>query len=155
MQNSPDIFELVRTFMAEDIPFNRLLGIQVDELRRGHARLSIPFRPEFIGDSMRPALHGGVISALLDTAGGAAVWTTVTASDRVSTIDLRVDYLLPGRAAPLVVDANVVRSGNRVGVVTMRAFHPDAPDSTVADGKGVYNIKRGTPPLRGQSEPST
>ena len=43
----------------------------------------------------------------------------------------------------LVAEARVLRVGNRVGVVSMRAFHPDAPGETVADGRGVYNIKRG------------
>lgn len=143
MKITPDILALVRDVMTARIPFNAFLGIRVDELDRGFARLSIPFRGEYIGDSARPALHGGVISTLIDTAGGAAVWTTVNRLDRVSTIDLRVDYLRPGRAETLVAEARVVRTGNRVGVVTVRAFHESAPSETVADGKAVYNIKRG------------
>ena len=67
--------EDIRRFMEEHVPFNRHLGIQVDELRQGFARFFIPFRNEFIGDKRRPALHGGIISALIDTCGGAAVWT--------------------------------------------------------------------------------
>lgn len=149
MEITPDILEQVRQFMAEGIPFNRFLGLRVDELGDGHARLSVPFRPEFIGDPVRPALHGGVISALIDTCGGAAVWTTCGAHDRVSTIDLRVDYLLPGRGETLVAEGRVIRAGNRVAVVAIRAFHPSEPGATVADGKGVYNVKRGP----GGSEP--
>ena len=38
-----------------------------------------------------PALHGGVVSMLLDTAGGAAVWSKVDLTGQVSTVDLRVD----------------------------------------------------------------
>jgi uncharacterized protein (TIGR00369 family) len=143
MQIPPDVFDAVRRFMSEQIPFNAFLGVRVDVLEHGRAQLSVPFRPEFIGDPFRPALHGGVISALIDACGGAAVWTTVHPHDRVSTIDLRVDYLQPGRSRELVVDARVIRAGNRVGVASMRAFHSDTPDATVAEGKGVYNIKRG------------
>src|SRR3954469_9675135 len=62
-------------FMRESIPFNAVLGVRVITLEKGWARLEVPFRPELIGDPMRPALHGGVLSALADTAGGAAVWT--------------------------------------------------------------------------------
>jgi acyl-coenzyme A thioesterase PaaI-like protein len=40
-----------------------------------------------------------------------------------------------------VAEGQVVRAGNRVGVADVRLFHPDAPDATVATGKGVYNIK--------------
>jgi uncharacterized protein (TIGR00369 family) len=143
MKSTPEILTIVRDMMTSRIPFNGFLGMTVDHVDAGLARLCIPFRPEFIGDAARPALHGGLISTLIDTAGGAAVWTTVGRHDRVSTIDLRIDYLRPGRAEDLVAEARVVRVGNRVGVVTVRAFHPSAPEETVADGKGVYNIKRG------------
>ncbi|HQY60355.1 MAG: PaaI family thioesterase [Myxococcales bacterium] len=141
--------ELARV-MEELIPFNRFLGIRCEEVREGYARLRIPFRAELVGDPMRPALHGGVLSTLADTAGGAAVWTGLRdARGRVSTIDLRIDYLRPARLADLVCEATVVRQGNRVGVADMRLYHPpaappagepeQAPD-TIATGKGVYNV---------------
>ncbi len=132
--------ELVRV-MEEFIPFNRFLGMRVEVAGDGFVRITIPFRAELVGDPLRPALHGGVLSALADTAGGMAVWTGVTDDrGRVSTIDLRVDYLRPARLTALTCEATVVRQGNRVGVVDMRLFHPDQPGETVATGKGVYNI---------------
>jgi uncharacterized protein (TIGR00369 family) len=133
--------ELLKRLMEELIPFNRVLGVRVARASRGSIRLEIPFRPELIGDPMRPALHGGVISAVADTAGGAAVWSNLEDERaRVSTIDLRIDYLRPGKAELLVAQADVVRIGNRVGVADIRLFHETAPDDTVATGKGVYNI---------------
>jgi uncharacterized protein (TIGR00369 family) len=134
----PDLIHLVEDF----IPFNKFLGIKIDETRQGYCRLRLPFRPELIGDQLRPALHGGVISTLIDTCGGIAVWTQLTLEDRVSTIDLRVDYLAPGSPEALIAEGTVVRVGNRVGVVDVRCWQPGAPGRTVATGKGVYNIKR-------------
>lgn len=91
---------------------------------------------------MRPALHGGVISMLADTAGGMTVWTTLdNPSARVSTIDLRVDYLRPGKLERLIAEGTVVRVGRSVGVADIRLFHPGSEDETVATGKGVYAIK--------------
>ncbi len=134
--------EILRQMMEEMIPFNKYLGIKVAGAGSGFARLEVPFRPELVGDPLRPALHGGVISALADTAGGMAIWTGVDdPRGRVSTIDLRIDYLRPGRLALLVAKAHVVRLGNRVGVADVRLFHPDASNDTVATGKGVYNVK--------------
>ncbi|MGZ3408546.1 MAG: PaaI family thioesterase [Polyangia bacterium] len=124
------------------VPFNKFLGIAIDEAREGFVRLSLPYRPEYIGDSSRPALHGGVISTLIDTCGGFAVWTQLRIEDRVSTIDLRVDYLAPGAPEALYADGTVVRVGNRVGVVDIRCWQASQPSRTVATGKGVYNIKR-------------
>jgi uncharacterized protein (TIGR00369 family) len=58
----------------------------------------------------------------------------------VSTIDIRIDYLRPGRQETLVAEAGVVRLGKRVGVTDMRLFHPSAPNDPIATGKGVYNV---------------
>lgn len=133
--------DILKRAMEQYIPFNRFLGLTVEEIRPGFVRLRVPFRDELVGDPLRPALHGGVLSALADTAGGAAVWTNVTDDrGRVSTIDLRIDYLRPGKLEPIIAEASVVRVGNRVGVADVRVFHPSDPSVTIATGKGVYNI---------------
>lgn len=132
----------VRQFMEREIPFNRELGIRVVELGAGLAILEIPFRDGLIGDVQRPALHGGVLSALMDTAGGAAVWTCIGEEDRCSTIDLRVDYLRPAGLETVRARAEVLRVGNRVGVTNIRLYHPGADAEVVAEGKGVYSVKR-------------
>ncbi len=131
----------LKRLVEEFIPFNKFLGMRATAIRKGFARLEIPFRQELIGDPLRPALHGGVLSTLADTAGGMAVWSGIEDDrSRVSTIDLRIDYLRPARLETLVAEAHVVRHGNRVGVVDVRLFHSSAEADTVATGKGVYNI---------------
>jgi uncharacterized protein (TIGR00369 family) len=131
----------LRQLMEEIIPFNVHVGVRVSEVDRGRVRLEVPFRPELIGDPMRQAVHGGVISMLADTAGGAAIWSTLDEPRaRISTIDIRVDYLRPGRRETIVAEATVVRLGKRVAVVDTRLFHPSAPTESIATGKGVYNI---------------
>jgi len=128
--------------LFESVPFTRFLGMHFETLEEGHAVLRIPFRPELIGNPELPALHGGVISALLDTSGGAAVWTRIGRHDRVSTVDLRVDYLRPGRPEDLLGMARVLRAGNRVAVTELRAFQPGSEEEPIAVGTGVYNIHR-------------
>jgi len=124
------------------IPFNRFLGVRVAEIGDGRASLKLPFRPDFVGNPILQTLHGGVISTLLDNCGGIAVWSQIGQDDLVSTVDLRVDYLRPGKAETLIGSGRVVRLGNRVGVVELRAFHPGSEDRPVAAGTGVYNIRR-------------
>jgi uncharacterized protein (TIGR00369 family) len=139
---APSTLERVREFIAEQIPFNRFLGMEVTELSEGFCRLEIPFRQELVGDPFRPALHGGVISTLIDTCGGAAVFTLIEPADRASTIDLRVDYLRPGALKRLACEAKVTRLGNYVASVDMKVFHLEAQDTLIATGKGVYSVKR-------------
>ncbi len=124
------------------IPFNRLLGVQLLALEKGMCRLRLPFSPALVGDVRRDALHGGVISTLVDNCGGFAVWAASGLGDRISTIDLRVDYLKPAIACTLVAEARLRLLGNRVGNAHIVVHAEDAPDTVLAEGRGVYNIRK-------------
>lgn len=130
------------SFFEERIPFNAHLRMKIELLEKGLCRIRIPFRPEFIGDPYRPAMHGGVISALIDAAGGGAVFSTLNQLAGVSTVDLRVDYLRPGLLEDLVCDATVLRAGNRVAVTSTRVTQGADAAYVTAEGRGVYNILR-------------
>lgn len=132
------------------IPFNRRLGLLVEEISDGSARIRAPFADELIGNPVSRAIHGGVISALLDSCAGLAVWSEIGVNDILSTVDLRVDYLRPAGPEDLIGCAEVVRLGNRVAVVSLRAYHPGSEDRPFAAGTAVYNIKRTTSELGDQ-----
>jgi len=132
--------EQILELMMEQVPFNRLLGVQGESASPGACVLVLPVRPEFVGDFRRPALHGGVVSALIDTAGGVAAWSTLGPDESVSTVDLTVDFLEPaGLAAPLRAAGQLVRKGNRVCHVRV-AVTQDG--KLVAEGRAVYNIHK-------------
>jgi uncharacterized protein (TIGR00369 family) len=136
-QFSPE--ELLQ-IMEEHVPFNRLLGIRGESVSSGRGVLVLPVRPDLIGDPRRPALHGGVLSSLIDTAGGVAAWSALGPDETVSTVDLRVDYLEPaGLGAPLRAEAELIRKGNRVCHVKVAVTQDGR---LVAEGRGVYNIHR-------------
>lgn len=127
--------------MEEMVPFNRHLGIRGGNARVGWAKLRLPVRPEHVGDPRRPALHGGVLSALIDTAGGVAAWTALPAGETVSTVDIRIDYLEPAHpSGTLVAEAQLVRKGNRVCHVRISLTQGRL---LIAEGRAVYNIHRG------------
>ena len=132
------IAELLDNF----VPFHRYLGIVATKLEDGFVRLELPYRDEFIGDPRRPALHGGLISTLIDSCGGAAVWSKLGIEDRVSTVDIRIDFLRPAPARDLACEATCLRLGNMVGVCEMRVYNPSDPDTIVATGKAVYNVRK-------------
>jgi uncharacterized protein (TIGR00369 family) len=126
--------------MEEFSAFNRLLGIKGESVEKGRAVMVLAVREDFVGDPRRPALHGGVLSTLIDTAGGAAAWTALEAGESVSTVDLRVDYLEPaGLGEPLRAEAELIRRGNRVCHVRVAVTQGGR---LVAEGRGVYNIHR-------------
>jgi uncharacterized protein (TIGR00369 family) len=126
--------------MEELCPFNKLLGIKGEQAGHGRCILVLPVRSDFIGDPRRPALHGGVVSALIDTAGGLAAWTALKADESLSTVDMRVDFLVPaGLTGDLRAEAELVRKGNRMCHVKVAVTQNGI---LVADGRAVYNIHR-------------
>lgn len=134
----------MRRMFEEEVPFNRWLGVRMLTLESGYAMAELPVREELVGHPHRRALHGGVLSALADAVGAIALWTVIGGDDLpLSTIDLRVDYLRPGKLEAIVVEATVLRAGRAVGVVDMKLFHRSAAADLIASARGAYSIRRG------------
>ena len=139
MSAAEDRLDVLR-LMEEHSAFNRLLGIRGESWEPGHVKMLLPVREDFVGDPRRPALHGGVVSTLIDTAGGAAAWSALGPGESVSTVDLRVDFLEPASlGGPLQADARLLRKGNRVCHVRVSVRQDGR---LVAEGSAVYNIHR-------------
>ena len=134
--------DVMRQLMEHEIPFNRHLGLKARTLGVDLVELVLPFRAEHVGDPVRQALHGGTISMLIDTAGGAAAFMNINDGERVSTVDLVVDYLRPGPCVDIVAKARVVRKGNRVITSNVDVVRVDDESVVIAQGRGVYNIHR-------------
>jgi uncharacterized protein (TIGR00369 family) len=143
--------DYLRRLYAEMLPFNRLLGFTIDRVSPAEVSVSFVKRPELIGNPVHQTLHGGVISSVLDATGGLMVSTGVverlaghpleTVAERlagVGTIDLRVDYLRPGRGARFMASAGIMRAGNKVAVARMSLVNE--ADVLIAVGTGTYMV---------------
>ena len=139
--------ELRRTF-EQIIPFNRVLGLRIDSLDFKAPRLRFDMRPELVGNPVRQILHGGVISATLDVVGGLAIaLASITRKAEetparhfpdIGTIDLRIDYLRPGRGHYFVATGRVVRLGGRVAVAHTELVNDT--DELIATGSAAYIV---------------
>lgn len=126
--------------MEEIVPFNRYLGLRGESASEGRCVLRLPVRADLIGDPRRPAIHGGVIASLIDTAGGVAAWSALGEDETVSTVDLSVDFLeAAGLDGDLRASAELLRKGNRVCHVRVTVTQGEV---LVAEGRGVYNVHR-------------
>jgi uncharacterized protein (TIGR00369 family) len=135
----------------DNLPFNRHLGLKVAFLDIDRAGYRFTMKDELIGNTVHGVLHGGVISAVLDTTGG----LTATASAlqrmkgrtraeitdwiaRVGTIDMRVDYLRPGRGTAFHSSGTVMRTGRKVAVTRMELKNQE--NLLIAVGTGTYIV---------------
>jgi uncharacterized protein (TIGR00369 family) len=62
-------------------------------------------------------VHGGVLAALADTAGGLATYMAVPRGTRVATIEMKINYLEAVEGGNVTAEARVVRIGRHVAVV--------------------------------------
>jgi uncharacterized protein (TIGR00369 family) len=137
---------LMRKVMEQHIAFNKHLGLKVESFDPEAPKLRFEMRPELVGNPARQILHGGVISATLDVAGGFAIMLSLAADmtgiptsfPNMGTIDLRVDYLRPGRGKHFVATARIVRKGKRIAVTHME-LHNDAGE-LIATGGAAYVV---------------
>ncbi|HEX5611756.1 MAG TPA: thioesterase family protein [Burkholderiales bacterium] len=137
---------LMRKVMEDLIAFNKLLGLKVESFDPEAPKLRFDMRPELVGNPTRQILHGGVISATLDVAGGFAIMMQLaseltsmpTSFPKMGTIDLRVDYLRPGRGKHFIATARIVRKGSRIAVTHMELAN-DAGE-LIATGSAAYVV---------------
>jgi uncharacterized protein (TIGR00369 family) len=118
-------------------PFHRFLGLTLEEMseEEGRVTLSATMREEFSRSDQVAELHGGVIASLIDIAGDYAVALKVGRG--VPTINLRVDYLRPGRGSKAVATASVVRCGRTIATVDIEVS--DESGTLFAIGRGTYS----------------
>lgn len=136
-----DYLSELRRFFEEEIRFNQAMGLRVEHLETGLARMRLPYREDFVGDPYRPALHGGVLSFLIDVCGGLAVFTRLTPGGKCSTIDLRVDYYRPADRRDLLATGRVVSFGNRIAVSNVEVIH-EGDAEVLAEGRAAYNLRK-------------
>lgn len=151
LNKEPAIFPVVRRLFDEEIPFNQYIGMRTGYL--DYDRISIRFdtKPELVGNPVQKILHGGVISTALDQAGGLMAMMSMLENSNaetledvlaliknLGTIDLRVDYLRPGRGESFKVNAEILRLGNKIAVTRMELYNES--DYLIAVGTGTYLV---------------
>ena len=129
---SAEMMEAVAYLFMEDIPFNKVLGLDIALYTPERVELRFQKKEELIGNNLQKSLHGGVTAAVLDTVGGllairtlfqemgeCSYGTFLRRFSTIGTIDMRVDYLRPGRGTEFVASAEILRLGKKIAVCRM------------------------------------
>ncbi|WP_421903628.1 PaaI family thioesterase [Maridesulfovibrio sp.] len=107
-----------------DNPFLDFMGIQVEEIREGYARLSMEIRPEFLQGAGN--IQGGLSIALSSETAAHAVMTILNPGEDMVTVELKNNFLATASKGCLVAESTIFKRGRTLIIV----------DSIVRDEQG-------------------
>ena len=131
-------------------PFLQHNGIEM-RVVDGQIQGYLSMNPQLIGNVAYEILHGGVAATLLDSLGGVVAMgalyqraepdhrlQVLKQIERLATLDLRVDYLAPGRGRYFVAQAEVLRMGKKSCTMRMSMQNDCAVNIATAIASYVY-----------------
>jgi len=105
-----DVQERIRTSNTA-----KQLGFVIDKAGRGKVTLRMPVKA--LHKQVYGVVHGGVLAALADTAGGLATYMACPRGTRVATVEMKINFLEAVEAGTVFAEAEVVRRGRHIAVV--------------------------------------
>lgn len=130
------------------LPFCAALGMTLDEVGGAKAVMSMPYNQDIIGDPDTGVVHGGAVSALLDSCCGVAVFTHPDCAAPTATIDLRIDYMRSATPGQRIVSrAEVYKATRNVAFLRATAFDDDE-ENPIATASGAFTFSREAPKAR-------
>jgi len=135
----------------EKMPFNKYLGIKIDSISTEGAVVRIDMRDELIGNFEKNIMHGGVMSSILDFTGGViaqihvlnemkdvSLEKLVKRLSSMGTIDMRIDYIRPGKGSYFLATGHILRLGNKVAVTRTELVNDEGV--LIAVGTSTYIV---------------
>ena len=135
-----DFLRTARSFLSA-LPHSRALGMQIEDLGDGRATVSMPWDARFVGDPVSGVIHGGAVSALMDTASGASVICHPSGPMATATLGLRIDYMRPATTGQTITArAECYHVTRSVAFVRVTATDEDA-SRPVAMATGTFTLE--------------
>ena len=145
------ILDCLREVFERETPFSSFLGIKIVLDGEGRPTLFMEMKEVCIGNYVQNILHGGVIATLLDIMGAVIAVGCVLEKleghprqdmmkkfEKLGTIDMRVDYLRPGRGKYFTATGEAMRVGNKVSVTRTELRNDE--NVLIAVGTGTYMV---------------
>ncbi|WP_328351000.1 PaaI family thioesterase [Streptomyces sp. NBC_00457] len=117
--------EWFRARWERGVKFNRDCGMRILRWDPDGIEMVLPYAESL--SAHEGVFHGGVISALIDTAGAGAVIAghDFDKGSLLSTVSMSVQYLAPARGREAVAHARCVRRGRRLHFADVEVRMPD------------------------------
>jgi uncharacterized protein (TIGR00369 family) len=110
--------DLMRKAIAGEVPpppIATLIGFRLTAIEPGRSRFELDADARH--HNPMGTLHGGVLCDIADIAMGSAYASTLEEGESFTTLELKINFLRPVRAAHLIAEGNLVQRGRTVGLV--------------------------------------
>lgn len=110
---------------------NELFHFTIEDIKKDYCNMSLAYREAITnGQKSKGTIHGGIVSALIDTAAAFALSTNFDGQMSFATVDMHVNFLHRAQTK-IYAHAKVIRKGSRLNVC----------DVDVADENGKHVAK--------------
>ena len=130
---------IARQFI-EAIPHSKALGMRLTQIGEGMAAIEMDYDARFVGDPATGVIHGGAVSALMDTCCGAAVMSHPSAPGSTATLDLRIDYMRAAQPGQMIRASALCYHTTRTVALVRATATDDDPDNPVASATGAFTL---------------
>jgi acyl-CoA thioesterase len=135
---NPHFKESLLNWMATKNPFWSLLGMELVEIKKGWAKIRLPFSDK-LANGIGVA-HGGAIFSPADSAVGMALVGMVHKDENISTLEMKINYLKPLTAGDIIAEAKIVHKGTMTAIGDVEV--KDEKGNLIAKGLATYAITK-------------
>lgn len=149
VKEKEDLLELADLVFVKESRFLKNFDFTIDSIDTKRCVIRFNMSDDLVATIRTPNLHGGAIASVLDTVGVMPVFARVISMKkgdriqelednalRLGTVDLRIDYLRPGKGKYFIAKGWILRAGTSIAVTRME-LHNDA-QTLIAVGTGTY-----------------
>jgi acyl-CoA thioesterase len=116
-------------------PFIKLLGLAIEKFENGYCQSLLEIKDSFL--NKHKAVHGGVIYSMADISMGVTVYSTLEQGQEAATIEIKINYLKPAQATPLLCETKIIQKGRNIAVVEAEITQDNV---LVAKAIGTFSI---------------
>jgi uncharacterized protein (TIGR00369 family) len=147
---APGFKEALMKRMQDVAPFWSLLGLELVDLKKGWAKIRLPFDEKLT--NANGVVHGAAIFAPADSAVGLALIGMIDKNECISTVEMKINYLKPFDSGEIFIEGKIIHKGANIAIGDAEV--KDAQGNLVAKSLATYIIMKkntGNNPLKGDS----
>lgn len=111
---SPNFKDALMNKMNTDTPFWSLLGMELLDVKKGWAKVKLPFAEKLLHPM--GVVHGGAIFSVADSAVAMALFGMAEKGETVATVEMKINYLKPINESEIMAEAKIVNKGSRIAL---------------------------------------